>query len=60
MKKHMKKHKGHYRSKVIADAFFRAKIGKVYFKFWRNQMILSIEHLEKLTLATKTLNSIKK
>ena len=60
LKKHVKQHKGHYRSKIMADAFFRAKIGKAYFKFWRNQMHLSLELGEKLHLAEHALNTSKK
>ena len=60
LRKHLEQHRGHYRSKLLAEAFFRAKVGKVYFKFWRNQMFLSLELTEKLTIANSALNTLKR
>ena len=60
LKKHLKRHKGHYRSKIVADAFFRAKVGKAYFKFWRNQTHEVLEIEERLFVANKTLTHLKK
>ena len=35
LKSFYKSHRGNQKAKILAEAFFRAKIGKVYFKFWR-------------------------
>ena len=48
LKVYHKSHAGHYKRKIVADAFFRAKIGKVYFKFWRLNMYANREFNYKL------------
>ena len=34
LKKHYQRHEGHYKSKLLARAFFRARIGRAYLREW--------------------------
>ena len=53
-------HEGHFKSKLLAKAFFRARIGRAYLTYWRTRMQESREDDDKLMDTHRSLHGSKK
>ena len=56
LKKHYYRHEGHFKTKLLAKAFFRARIGRTYLREWRSRMHESRKDWDKLLVTHRNLH----
>lgn len=60
LKKHYYRHEGHFKMKLLALAFFRARIGRSYLREWHERMLTSRSESAKLIDTHRSLHENKK